>query len=144
VLTSACAVSGLSFVADDRVHIVHPDPNAEVSQPFELDWTASDVDGSFAVFFDRTPMRPGQTLRSIVADGDPCLADASCPDASWLAERNIYVTDSTELTVELLADLRKSNHGEDLHDVTIVLLDEQGRRVGESAFSREFIVRRED
>lgn len=142
-LTSACAVSGLSFVADTRVEIVVPAENAEVALPFELAWTVEDFDGSFAVFFDRSPMRPGQGLRSLVPDGDPCRAERDCPDADWLAEREIYVTDTNHLVVDSLPDRRDTDRSKDRHDVTIVLLDQHGNRSGEAAFTREFIVERE-
>lgn len=140
----SCAMQGLSFVQDDRVEILKPEPNATVRLPLEVHWDANDHDGYFAVFFDRTPMRPGQSLRSIVPENDPCRADRRCPDADWLADRNVYVTAGTTLVVERLPDLRDTDRAKDRHDLTIVLLGADGRRAGESAFGTEFIVEREN
>lgn len=143
VFASGCAVRGLSFVADTRLEIVGPEENEEVSLPFSVDWTVDDYEGSFAVFFDRSPMRPGRDLRSLVPEGDACRAEPGCPDAAWLADRNIYVTDANRVVIERLPERRDNNRAQDRHDVTIVLLDSHGRRSGESAFTKEFIVKRE-
>jgi len=144
MLAPGCAVSGLSFVQDTRVKITAPKQNATVTLPFTVAWTAEDFDGSFLVFFDRAPMRPGQDLLSLVPDGDQCRAEPVCPDAEWLADRDIYVTDATTLEVDGLADRRDNDRSKDRHDVTIVYLDDDARRSGEAAFTKEFIVDRED
>jgi hypothetical protein len=144
VVLHGCAVDGLAFVEDKRVRLVSPGANDTVRLPFELRWTATDVDGSFAVFFDRAPIRPGRSLRALVPEGDVCRTDPACPDAAWLEERDVYVTTETRLVVEHLADQRDNTRQDDRHDVTIVLLDERGRRNGEAAFTREFTVERED
>lgn len=113
--------------------------------PFTLDWTARDFNGDFAIFFDRSPMRPGQTLRALVPEDDECRTEPGCPDAAWLADHfmYVYVTSDTSLEVDRLPDGRVNDRDKDRHDVTIVLLDDAGRRVGESAFTTEFIVERE-
>lgn len=139
-----CAVKGLSFVADERVTLVSPEDNATVSLPFALEWSVRDYDGRFAVVFDRSPMRPGQPLRALVPEDDPCHAEPECPDAQWLASNDVYITDGTRLVIERLPDLRATERAKDRHDVSIVLLDADGRRLGESVFTREFIVERED
>lgn len=105
-------------------------------------WEASSPPHRWAVFFDASPMRPGQTLRSLVPLGDPCLADAGCPDEKWLADRNVYVSSATRLTVQQLPDFRGENRSRDQHEVSIVRLDERGARVGESVFVREFEIHR--
>lgn len=143
-LLAGCAVQGLSFDRDHRVRILEPSQNETVTLPFDLDWSAEGFTGRFLVLFDRPPMRPGRTLRSLVPEDDSCRNRPGCPDEVWLADRNIYVTDATRLTVDRLPDLRPSNRSRDRHDVTIVLLDDEGRRAGESAFTAEFIVERED
>ncbi|MBW3667900.1 MAG: hypothetical protein KY443_01690 [Actinobacteria bacterium] len=144
VVSSACTTKGLSFVQDDRIDILNPTENATVGLPFELEWRARDFDGYYAVFFDRSPMKPGKSLLSLVARNDPCRAEDDCPDAEWLAARHVYVTDRTSLRVELLPELRDNNRSKDRHQVTIVLLDETGHRIGESAFTNEFIIDRRD
>ncbi|HEX9889407.1 MAG TPA: hypothetical protein VGA69_08000 [Nitriliruptorales bacterium] len=143
IALQACAVDGLSFVTDDRVRIVQPTPNATIEPPYEFRWTAEDVDGYFVVFFDRSPVRPNETLLAMVPDTDPCRARADCPDTEWLADRNVYVVRHPSLRVDQLPDLRETDREKDRHDLTIVLFDESGRRVGESVFTTEFIVERE-
>lgn len=144
LVVQACAVSGLSFEQDDRINLQSPPANETVRLPFEVRWTARDFDGRYVVFFDRSPMRPNQTLRSLVPSNDPCRARTGCPDAAWLAERDIYVTSGTTVRIEALPEERANNRSKDRHRLTVVLLDERGRRAGESAFVREFIVERDD
>ena len=144
LLASGCAVRGLAFVADTRLEIVSPKDNETVTLPFTVTWTMDDYDGRFLVFFDRSPMRPGQNLRSLVPEGDACRTERRCPDAEWLADRNIYVADGNRVVIETLPDRRENNRSKDRHDVTIVLLDDDDRRSGETAFTKEFIVERED
>jgi hypothetical protein len=139
-----CSVHGLSFVQDDRVVITEPAGGATISLPFDLEWSSEGFDGSYAVFFDRPPMRPDRTLLSLVPTQDACRTDPACPTVEWLSIRQVYVTHQTALHVEQLPELRASNRAADRHEVTIVLLDEEGRRMGEAAFTRDFIVDRED
>jgi hypothetical protein len=144
LLVSGCSINGLSFVQDDRIEIMAPGANDRLGLPLEVEWTAANYDGDYAVFFDRSPMKPGQSLLSLVSENDACRAEPGCPDAQWLADHQVYVTNMTTLRVEQLADRRENNRSEDRHEVVIVLLDESGRRVGESAFTNEFIIERED
>lgn len=144
-LLSASCGRELDFYRDERVSITHPNENDTITLPLEVSWTAEDVEAQFAVFIDRSPMRPGQHLRSLVPrDDELCRADPGCPDLDWLAARGVYLTDDTELVIPSVPDRRSSDHQPDRHEVTIVLLDSDGRRLGESAFIREFLVDRED
>jgi hypothetical protein len=61
-----------------------------------------------------------------------------------LADRGVFVTDEPRLRVDQLPDRRKNDRSNDRHDKVVVLLDDEGRRVGESTFVTEFIVERED
>jgi hypothetical protein len=144
VLASGCAVDGLAFVHDDRLEIRAPASEATVRLPFDLRWTAKGVNGKYLVLFDRTPMRPNQSLLALVSSTDPCRTRPGCPDTAWLAEKNIYVTSDTHLRVEDLPEERTTSRAKDRHEVTIVLLDSRNRRAGESVFIREFIVDRGD
>jgi hypothetical protein len=95
------------------------------------------------MFFDRSPMRPNQDLLSLVDQDDPCRQAPVCPDAQWLENHGpIYVTAEPGLQVSTLPNLRPNDRSEDRHLLTLVLLDERGRRVGESTFIREFIIER--
>lgn len=141
VLTG-CAVHGLSFVQDDRVEIITPEQNEIVELPLEVRWSVKEYDGSFAVFFNRAPMRANRPMIDVVPEDHPCRADPDCPDAQWLADRHISITDEPRLVVEHLPDLRTGRTTRDVHELTIVLVDEDARRIGESAFITEFIIDR--
>lgn len=112
---SGCT-EGLAFRVDDRISITSPDEGAEVSLPMTLRWEATDVDSvdSFAVYVDRAPVGPGAVFRA--QDG------------------SAYRTTERELVIERI------NGDGDSHRATIVLLDEAGRRIGESAFEVSFDV----
>ena len=143
-LTSGCALNGLAFAEDTRVKIDAPAAEATVRLPFDVRWHADGFDGTYLVVFDRSPMRPGQTLQSLVAHDDPCRSRPSCPDRQWLADHSLYLTSATHVRIDDLAEERTTKRAKDRHQLTVVLLDRSGRRVGESAFIREFIVDRED
>jgi hypothetical protein len=152
---SACALNGLAFKIDDRVRIVSPGEREAVPLPVTIDWEVSDFtvtgrDGSqepaagfFGVFVDRAPQPPGQPIEWFARDDETCRPADNCPNRRYLADRGVYTTEETEFVVENLppppeelADRRE------LHEVTIVLLDGSGRRIGESAFKAEFEVTR--
>ena len=143
--SSGCGVRGLDFVKDERVRIRSPRPNSEVRVPFDVRWTVEDFDvagGHFGVFVDRAPPRPGRTLASL-ADGDAvCKVTPGCPDATYLASHRAFTTTDTAFRIEQLPELTRDRRREG-HEVTVVLLDGEGRRIGESAFRVEFHVRRD-
>jgi hypothetical protein len=148
----ACGVSNLNFVRDDRLTITAPKEDAEVKLPLTVRWTVDDFTvtgpgadvrpdaGYFGVFVDREPPRPGATLASL-ATGDPvCDATPGCPDAGYLAGLRAYTTTATSFEVARLPELTVDRDRE-AHEVTIVLLDGSGHRIGESAFRVQFHVR---
>ena len=145
-LVSGCGVSGLAFRQDDRLTFVTPDDRAEVTLPVTVTWEVDDFDvgdgaGSFAVFVDRAPQPPGKTLAWLARDDDSCRADDGCPGTDWFAERDVFPTTDTELTIERLPAATDGRR--ELHEVTVVLLDEQGRRVGETGWTLELQVERD-
>lgn len=157
LLLAGCDLQGLDFRRDDRVAITAPEPREEVQLPVVVDWTvedfevtgpaptsgqsrapsASDSAGYFAVFVDGFPQPPGETLAWFVRDDQPCQASPDCPNAQYFADKGIFTTTDTEFTVEALpaGDARR-----DRHEVTIILLDPTGERIGESAFTIAFDV----
>lgn len=145
LLTSGCAVSGIAFRQDDRLSFVTPDDRAEVTLPLTVEWEVEDFEvgdgaGSFAVFVDRAPQPPGKTLDWLARDDDSCRADDGCPDAEWFAERDVFPTTERSLTIERLP--ARADDRRELHEVTVVLIDEDGRRIGETGWSLEFQVQR--
>jgi hypothetical protein len=147
-----CRTEGLAFRADERIEIVSPRDRSTVKLPVDLRWTVEDFratgrDGSdttdsgyFGVFLDTSPIPPGETL-DYVARGDvSCRKSAGCPDERYLAERGIRTTTATSMRLETLRDNRPIDRpsAPDDHEITIVLLNGQGERIGESAFKVEF------
>jgi hypothetical protein len=145
LLLPACAVRGLAFRIDDRVEIVAPDDRAEVSLPLTIEWTADELDGAgggpfFAVFVDRSPIRPDQSLRALADDS--CNRTPGCPDLAYLRDRGVYLTDERSVTLDVVPQRPSSSRaGEsDRHQATIVVVDAEGRRIGEAAYTVEFTV----
>lgn len=117
------------FRESDRLQITAPANYTSVRQPLTIRWRAQDFsaprDGRFAVFVDRDPMAPGSSI------GDYAPQDRG----------GIYLVDGTSLRLNLLTPLTgvdpaEQNH----HDVTVVMLDRNGDRIGEYAGFTEFTV----
>ena len=93
--------------------------------------------GYFAVFVDRAPIKPGRTLED-VGNGDPlCEDNPGCPDKAYLEAEGVYTTYEPTVTLELVKAL-SSKEKIQLHQVTVILLDSEGRRIGEHAWFRQF------
>ena len=150
-LGSACSTSNLQFVNDGRLHFVTPKSQAMVHLPITITWEMSDFHvvapgtvpassraGYYAVFVDRAPVKAGQTLAA-VADSS-CRRLRGCITAGYLADRGVYATTSASVTLTQIASLN-SYQKVQLHEATVVLLDSAGRRIGESAWYRDFRVR---
>jgi len=137
----ACAVTGLNFVEDDRIDLVAPGDRDEVRLPVGVQWTAddglADEIGSYAVLIDRAPPPPGRSVAWLFRDDDACANRVGCPDAQYLADRGVYVTSETSIVVERIPRLASEGR-HDLHEATVILLDRQAERIGESAWSVEF------
>jgi hypothetical protein len=137
----------LNFRVDDRLHFVSPDARTTVQQPLSVSWAMSDFTvaapgsapasrdaGFFGVFVDRAPIHPGETLKA-VGHGDPvCDRDAKCPDKAYLNSHYVFTTTATHLQLPRIPDLRGVKEKLQLHSITVVLLDTDGRRIGESAW----------
>lgn len=149
----ACGFSGLSFKVDERLQITAPQEREIVRLPLKVDWdiegfavtgpTSSDADdsGYFGVFIDARPQPPGEPLSYFARDDDSCRAADGCPDEEYFAQRGIYTAADTEFTIDLLPRPTDENRRE-IHEVTVVLLDGKGARIGESAWAIEFEVER--
>lgn len=128
-----------AFRQDRRVHIVSPNNNATLGQPLTVTWTAKDTNGeAFAVFVDHAPIAAGAGVRSIGRSDPQCRQDPSCPDAAYLAQRNVFVTTGNALELPRLPDRRTHPGDKDQHDVTIVLVNQDAQRVGEAAYTVTF------
>lgn len=152
-LASGCTLqlSDLNFRVDDRLHFTAPDDRELVHLPVTISWTIRDFTvaapgsqppsrdaGYFAVFVDRAPVRPRQTLDA-VASGDPaCQADPRCPGPAYLAAHDVYPTTQMSVTLRHVDDLTGTNDKTQLHVATVVLMDTAGHRIGESFWHISF------
>jgi hypothetical protein len=101
------------------------------------DGNASSDAGYFAVFLDRAPQAPGQAISVLAKSDVRCKPRDGCPDAQWFTIHHIYPTTAQEFVVDSLPTTTKEERD---HEVTIVLLDGKGNRIGEAAISVEFKV----
>jgi hypothetical protein len=147
---SACGVQGLAFVQDERVDIVRPADRAEVTLPVTVAWTVDRFDvgparGSFGVFVDRAPPPSGRTIAWLFRDTDACRGvegARQCATPEFLEQQQVFQTTATSLAITQVPRLAGRDRQRQLHEVTVVLLDEEGRRVGEGAWSVEFELKR--
>lgn len=157
VTLSGCSFTGLSLVVDDRLTFVTPADREAVELPVTIEWEIEDftiardtaVDsarghaGYFGVFIDRTPQPPGEDLLWFAEDDEDCQRDPDCPDEDYFSVRGIHTTTETSFTITRLPRPIDDRRRE-LHEVTVVLLGPDGRRIGESAWTIEFEVVRSD
>ena len=154
-LSGCMSLEGLRFTVDDRVEITSPESRSTVQVPLTVSWTYRNFElagsgrwtdrgvGSFAVFVDRAPMPPDKDMRWLFRKDRACLADDECPTESYLAERQVFLTDEPELTLEQLPRPERPDDREE-HTITIVLLDGSGYRIGESAWYVDVFLDRGD
>jgi hypothetical protein len=151
-LTGGCAAwSELQFKQDHRLQFTSPENYELVDPPVEVAWTIegfevlpagsgeppSDDAGYFAVFVDQAPIRPGRTLEDVAGRDEACKRDPRCPDRRYLEAKAVYVTHQPRLNLELIPQLA-SKEKIQAHQLTVILLDSTGHRIGESAWYLQF------
>jgi hypothetical protein len=129
-LTLSSCQSQLLLRNDHRITVDSPNYFATVQQPVTVRWSVRDFapprDGHFVVFVDRSPQAPSDPL-SDFRPGD---------------RTGIYTVDTAELKLpRFLPDPNAHAVDQDHHEVTIILVAQNGRRIGESAGFVEFDVR---
>jgi hypothetical protein len=152
---SSCQQSGLHFKAPNALRIVRPGNLATVRLPFVVVWSAGSTGppppsgtgatNSYAVFIDTPPMPPGETVQYF-ARGDPsCQHTAGCPNASYLRNKNVFLTSQRRLVVPGLADTRPTGRksSDDRHQITIIPLGPGGRRIGDGFYTITVFVNRQ-
>lgn len=156
LLMAGCAINGLNFVEDKRVTIVSPRDRAKVKLPVTIRWKVHDFkitgrDGSrridagyFGVYVDQNPQPPDKDQASLVRNTEACRLNPGCPGKEFLASINIHSTTETKFTIEKIPEPRTdtAQKRREFHEVTVVLLNGRGERIGESAFNLEFEVDR--
>ena len=155
LVLSSCTVSNVQFRTDDRLRISAPRSRAVVSAPVTVRWSMRDFEpggldgstdsgrGAFVVFVDRAPMPAGKDLKWLARDDTSCDLDPRCPDEKYLAERGVYVTTEPSLEIPSLPPAA-DGVGNEQHYVNVVLVDGSGRRIGESAWYRQFQSKRRE
>ena len=145
-----CSLSGLQFETDNRLSIISPHQGELVGMPLTLRWAVKnftiDREGPgpgkrdseyFAIFVDRAPVRPGQTLRAVASNDYQCLHTPGCPNTTYLADRGVFTTAATSFTLTSVARLNNYQNVQ-LHEAVIVLMNSAGQRIGESAWYIDF------
>jgi hypothetical protein len=150
---TGCATSlhGLEFHNDNRMKITSPHENDLVSAPFTLRWTMKDFTvaregggpveddtGYFAVFIDRAPVKPGQTLAAVSTNTPSCQHTTLCTTPAYLAGEQVYVTTNDEVRLRSVADILSNNESTQFHTATVILMNTAGERISESAWTVEF------
>jgi hypothetical protein len=131
-LAAATILSGCGpylFRQSNRLVVTSPAVYGTTHNPVTVTWTAQDftapADGQFAVFVDRDPLSPGDNIDEYTAQ----------------QRSGIYVVDTTSIKLGVLGHLTGVDPAEaDHHDVTVVLLDSRGNRIGEYAGFTEFTI----
>jgi hypothetical protein len=152
-MSAGCAtsLSGLDFRTDKRLSFVEPHSREQVKLPVHLAWAIKDFTvaspgsqppsksaGYFAIFVDRVPIKPGQSMRS-VANGDSfCESNPKCPGRGYLAERQIYTTTNTSYVLRNVLPIANNNERVQLHAAVVVLMNTAGDRIGESSWEIDF------
>jgi hypothetical protein len=143
-----CSTQGLNFRQDRRVQILRPAHREIERLPVSVSWRTEGAlpraFDSFGVFVDRMPQPAGRRLDFLARHDRLCRRRPGCPDEAWFAGNGVYRTERPALQIASLLDTRPPGRTEraEAHTVTIVYLDGDGRRIGESAFSREFFLER--
>jgi hypothetical protein len=145
---TGCSAEGLAFEVDDRIEFVAPKDRQRVRLPVELRWESEFPPPSsggpyFVVFLDREPMRPGHTISTVLDDA--CRRDPSCPDVRYLEERGIYLRDTATVALETIPDRSTGTRtgAKEGHEAILVLVDRDGRRIDEAAWTRRFTLERD-
>jgi hypothetical protein len=157
VALAACSTDGMAFRVDESIDVISPDARATIDLPVTVAWSDEKAPTAprislrdetaeyYAVFVDRSPIRPGASIVDVVddIDRDTCIVTPRCPDPVALRDRGVVLTDEPAITLEFLKDLRPTSRGtsKDPHEVTIVRM-RGDRRLGEVAHRVTFFVRR--
>jgi hypothetical protein len=144
VVLAGCSqfgVDGLGLRADRSLSITAPANRSRVTTPLHVEWTdtAPKPGGSYLVLIDRSPMPPGETVQWFAKGDADCATTPTCPDELYLARRGVTVATNTSVDIAIVPPLKGSRKGT-FHELTIVRLDADGRRDGETADTTQFKV----
>jgi hypothetical protein len=142
VALAGCSTQGLALEQPDRVHNLRPAMFSTTSAPSTVSWDAPSLpDGQrYLVLVDQQPMPPGGTIRSLT--DDVCRRTPHCPDQTYLKQHYLYLARGNRARVQSfpLGSPFPVDDLADWHQVTVVVVDRHGRRVGEDAWMTRFAV----
>ena len=130
VLVGSGCQTQLLFRNDHRITITTPSSFANVHKPLTIRWVTRDFtapqDGHYEVFLDRDPQPPGESLHYFAGQ----------------SLQFIWTVDTTSFRVPYLPlpDPNAPQLEQEHHTVTVILVDTQGRRIGETSGFVEFYV----
>ena len=150
VLSGCTNYSQLQFTNDKRLHFLAPKNESVQKAPVVLTWTMSDFTvagqgqapvsrhtGYFAIFIDRSPVKPGQSLKSLDSTDHTCRTTPACPTASFLSGIQVYTTTQDSYTLPTVNSTGGTGKFQ-RHAAVIVLIDTSGHRIGESSWEVDF------
>lgn len=120
LISSGCG--NLLFRQTHRITVLTPNNYSTIREPVVVSWKVRDFlvgqDGTQVVFVDRSPMPPGRTIEHF----------------ERLDREGIFQTDNSSIRFDVLSPVMSNASSErNHHEITIVLLDRAGRRIGEEA-----------
>ena len=104
--------------------------------PFNVRWEAAPGGASgnavhYAVMADRPPPGMWEPLRKALGRSRPCLLP-DIPSSQCLREEGVYLSSERSVTINVLPPRFGAPTGlEDLHEITVIPLTADGRRIGE-------------
>jgi hypothetical protein len=158
VVLAGCGIThpqNLNYRVDKRLHFIEPRSRTLVHAPVTVRWTIRGFTieapgtapprrdaGYFAVFVDRAPIKPGQTVRAVASGDRVCQDDPACPDEQYLEQRRVYTTAVPSLTLTIIPPLAGHSERVQYHAITVVLMSTDGHRLGESSWELDVRMRR--
>jgi hypothetical protein len=136
IVLAACAGSPGRLRADRRVRIVEPKPGSTVTGPVVIRWSSTFEPGAgsgrwFVVYLDAAPIAPGRS--ALVAAAEGCDDVPACLALGALTGPNVFLSDGHRVDVGSVPPGAGPEHR-----FTIVLVDEQGIRDGDVAWTASF------
>jgi hypothetical protein len=147
--------SELNFRTDKRLTFSEPAARTLVQTPLHVAWQMKDFQiarpgssppskdaGYFAIFVDRAPIKPRGTMRDVAHNDLECLRRPDCPDATYLANREVFQTTDNQITIQQIPPISGDTERIQFHTITVVLMDTSGHRIGESAWGLDVRMRK--
>ena len=129
---TACNGVGPAFRQGTELRFMIPRNGGTVQLPSTVRWTGHlPSGGSYGVYIDETPQPPGKTIWYLVENGVGCTSQQMCATRQNLQAHGADYTTAPEYQLTPTDFSSKSG----LHQVTVVVLDSQLRRVNENSYT---------